>query len=115
MSEDFQAKTRETHASQCESLQGPLRDHYAITYGIVCDSILNTSRFFHVTEGLIPDVMHDVLEGVLPYVTKELLKNLISGRVVTFADLHSAMQSFPYAGQDLKNRPVPVERKTLRS
>lgn len=115
LSSEFQARSRETHASQCASLEGPLHDHYATTFGIAHDSILNTSRYFHVTEGLIPDVMHDVLEGVLPYVTKELLKYFLREDIITFSDLNSAMESFPYTGLDSQNRPVPIARTTLRS
>lgn len=29
-------------------------------------------RYFHVTEGLIPDVMHDILEGILPFEVAEV-------------------------------------------
>ena len=67
MSEAFIPRTQETHASQCVSLGGPLHDHFATTFGLHRDSILNTSQYFHVTEGLVPDVMDDVLEGCLPY------------------------------------------------
>ena len=34
------------------------------------DSILHQSNYFHVTKGLVPDIMHDVLEGCLSYVIK---------------------------------------------
>ena len=37
-------------------------------------SILPESRYYHVVGGLPPDAMHDILEGVLQYHTKELLK-----------------------------------------
>ena len=64
-------------SNHCTYLGGPLQEHVATTYGVVRDSILNKSRFFHVTEGLAPDIMHDVLEGAL---TKELIKyaNLVN-------------------------------------
>jgi hypothetical protein len=44
---------------------------------------VNSSRYFHVTEGLVPDVMHDILEGVLPLELKELMRFLISEKVIT--------------------------------
>lgn len=61
VSEAFQLRTRATHNAQCSSLGGPLHNHYATTYGIHQDSILNSSRYFHVTDGLVPDVMNNVL------------------------------------------------------
>ena len=59
----FVRRTVETHKRHCQSLNGPLHEHVATTYGLTRDSILNSLRFFHVTSGLPPDVMHDVLEG----------------------------------------------------
>lgn len=36
-------------------------------------------RYFHVCDGsLLPDIMHDLLEGALQYETKLLLKSLIT-------------------------------------
>ena len=63
MADDFQTRTRETYTWHVEQLDGPLHDHIATTYGICCDSVLNSSKYFHVTEGLVMDVMHDILEG----------------------------------------------------
>lgn len=62
----FQLRTRATHESHCSSLGGPLHEHIATTYGLWRDAVMNELQYFHVTEGLAPDVMHDLLEGVLP-------------------------------------------------
>ena len=63
----------------------------ATTYGIHHDSILNTSRFFHVTEGLPQDIMHDVLEGTLEYEIKELLKYLIDETWPAIEDMNNKL------------------------
>ena len=60
-------RTRDTHAHHIRSLEGPLNSHSSMTYGLTRDSCLNSSSYFHVTEGLAPDIMHDVLEGVAQY------------------------------------------------
>lgn len=60
-----------------DALNGSLREHMATTYGLQFDSILNSSSYFHVTTGLPPDIMHDVLEGSLQHEVKELLNYLI--------------------------------------
>ena len=46
--EDFQPRTQEAHKLHCENLGSHLHDHFATTYGIHDDSILNISRFYHV-------------------------------------------------------------------
>lgn len=89
-------------------LQGDCTDHVATTYGLTRDSILNKSRYFHVTEGLPPDCMHDILEGTLQYEVKELLKSLISRGLITLEQINSRIALFPYSSCDVVNKPSPV-------
>lgn len=72
-------------------------------------------RYFHVTEGLIPDVMHDILEGVLPLEVKELLKYHINKKTFSLSELNAAMESFPDGGMDVSNKPTPISAATLAS
>ena len=51
-------------------------DHFSRTYGINRNSILSGSVFYHVVGGLPPDVMHDILEGVLHYEIEEICLKL---------------------------------------
>ena len=86
----FQLRTRETHKQHCDQLKGPLYNHVTTTYGLTRDSILNSSKFFHIVDGLVPDVMHDILEGSLQYEVKELLKYFIhTEKYFTLDELNS--------------------------
>ena len=88
----------------------------AITYGVSRDSILNSSKFFHVTEGLAPDIMHDVLEGCLQYEVKEILKYFIQDqKLFSLAELNRKITSFPYGYVDSANRPIPITNSSLTS
>ena len=52
---------------------------YSKEFGINCKSSLNDLKYFHVCDGfLIPDIMHDVLEGVLQYEVKLMLQYMIT-------------------------------------
>lgn len=115
MSDAFQMRTRQTHANHCADLGGPLHDHYATTYGLHRDSCLNTLTYFHVTEGLVPDVMHDCLEGCVQLEVKQLLKSFISRRLLSIPTLNNLLQSFPYLGPDARNRPSIITEVTLAS
>ena len=59
--------------------------------------------------------MHDLLEGLLPYEAKELIKHLISGKVISLSELNKAIESFPYVGPDARNKPAPIATTTLSS
>lgn len=66
------------HAEHIQLLENStVREHYSMTFGISRDSILNSLKYFNVVDETIPpDVMHDLLEGYLPYTTKLLLNQL---------------------------------------
>ena len=74
-------RTRQTHATHIHDLNGALSSHISTIYGVVFQSILNTSKYFRVTDGLVMDIMHDVLEGILQYEVKELIKYLVSEKI----------------------------------
>ena len=51
-------------------------DRASIKYGINRKSVLTQLKYFDICNGgLIPDLMHDMLEGLLPYETKLVLKH----------------------------------------
>lgn len=113
---EFILRTRETHSYHCSSLDGPLHDHMATAYGITCNSVLNSSRFFHVVDGLIPDVMHVILEGTLQLHLKWLLRYLIRGEeLFSLETLNHRIQSFKYGQADSKNKPTIISHETLSS
>jgi len=97
-------------------LHGPLHDHITTTYGLPRNSILNTSKFFHIVNGLAPDKMHDVLEGSLQYEVKELLKHFIYvERYFTLGILTDGINDFPYVLSDKATRPAMIVPSVLAS
>ena len=75
----FEIRSDVRHSYHCDVLErsdlSPAdQQHFSIVYGVNRRALLNTSEFFSVTSGaLIPDIMHDVLEGVLPLEVKLML------------------------------------------
>ena len=86
----------------------------ATTYGVQFDSILNSSSFFHVTTGLPPDIMHDILEGSLQYEVKELLNSLVNEKsYFSLAILNQKIERFPYMQTDKDNKPATITAANL--
>lgn len=109
-------RDRASHTAHCLSLTGPLCEHYSTNFGVNHNSILNTSRYFHVTEGLVPDAMHDLLEGVLPLEMKKMIKIFINEKkYLTLQELNKRIELFPYTGPDSRNKPAPIALTTLNS
>ena len=103
------------HASYCQDLGGALHDHVAVTYGVTRDSILNTSRYFHVIDGLVPDIMHDILEGAVQLNINLLLLELKSRELLNLKVLNSRIASFCYGPVDAVNKPTPLPENALVS
>ena len=90
-----------------------MHNHVAVTYGVTRKSILNTSRYFHVVDGLVPDIMHDVLEGAMQLKINLLLRELIGGGFFSLKTLNSRIVSFCYSPVDAVNKPTPFSDKSL--
>ena len=107
-------RTRDGYNDQCNRLdQG---DHYKKTYGLNKFSLLNTSRYYHVVGGLPPDAMHDILEGVLQYVIKELLKVFIfEKKYFRLDDLNGRIATFDFGYHNDTNKPAPIQAQKLTS
>ena len=102
------------HAHQVR--QVALDPNLASAYGVKRDSLLNTSKYYHVVEGLASDVMHDVLQGVIPKVTKLILAHLVDEGHFSVDVLNEKIRNFAFGATDSKNKPEPkISQATLRS
>ena len=83
-------------------LHGNFADH-STTYGVV----LNDIPDFHVADGQMPqDVMHVLLEGVLPFEIKLMLKVFIVDKCYfNLDDLNGRLANFVYGRNDLRSKP----------
>lgn len=98
----FQHRTRETHKSHCSSLEVSLHEHIATTYGLWRDAVLNELEWFHVTEGLVPDVIHDLLEDVVPLCVKFLLKHFVNTGIMHIHELNRRIECFKFGPMDVR-------------
>lgn len=61
---------------------------------------------YHVVDGLPPDIMHDLLEGVVPFELALVIKCLIDQRFFTLDELNGIISDWNYGPQDKANKPV---------
>ena len=76
----------------------------AATYGVEKRCPFLNLPYFKVTESFPPDVMHDVLEGVIPVTLKLVI--LVLKRIVTIAQINTEIETFSFGRNDIKNKPV---------
>ena len=99
--------------AHCAGLEGSLRDHIATTYGVSRNSTLNSLKYFSVTNCLVLDVMHDILEGSLQLCTKLLLNQfIVDKKLFTLAVLNHRITSYKYRPA-ITEKPSSISWTTL--
>lgn len=79
--------------------------------------MLNELKHFHVCDGsLLPDITHDVLEGVLQYEVKLMLKHMIYVEQYFSLDfLNTRLENIELSCTEAKNRPTCISSITMSS
>lgn len=113
---DFTPRTAETYDYHCSLLDGPLSAEDSITYGINYESPLNEIENFHVINQLPQDIMHVLLEGVIPYEISLLLTKFIVYQKYFSADhLNDRIACFSYSIQEARDKPSPIKGSIFTS
>lgn len=64
LEERFELRNKEDHKRYCTLIENDITGTKSKEYGVNRNSALNDLTYFHVCDGsLIPDIMHDILEG----------------------------------------------------
>jgi hypothetical protein len=80
---DFNIRSSIQHSKNCDVLEMSdltvaERQHFSSLYGINRRALLDSLKYFNVASGaLVPDIMHNILEGALPLEVKLMLKVFI--------------------------------------
>ena len=106
-------RSPEEHDEFCDEIEedpSKSREH-----GINSNSVLNDLKYFHVSSGaLVPDIMHDMLEGALQYEAKLIMQEFIyNDHYVSLADINSVIENFDFGHSEGKTRPTPISAQTL--
>ena len=102
---------------QCDLLEDEeSEEDYSMEFGINCRSSLMSLEYFNLCSGcLVPDILHDVLEGALQYEAKLLLKHcILVEKHFTLHYLNQLIDTFELGYME-SDRPSEITSKTLRS
>ena len=105
-----------SHKHHCSLVAEDSSGTVSKEYGVNRDSILNELTYFHVCDGsLLPDVMHDLLEGALQYKVKLLLNYMIDNCSLTVQEFNSRLQNIDLGYMEMNNKPTATSVKTMNS
>lgn len=73
--------------------------------GVKGDSCLNSLKYFHITENVCVDAMHDILEGLAPLEIKLMLQHFIYMEKLFTLEQLNKFTSFDYGYNNGKSKP----------
>ena len=113
---EFIPRTIHSYNYHCSLLDGPLWSEHSTTYGVNCSSVLNDLYGFHVVDQLPQDIMHCLLEGVVPHELTLLLTDYITiQKLFTCEQINDRIACFSYSTHEAKDKPSPIRIQSLAS
>ena len=106
----FQRRSKATHQYQINMIQQ--NSAYSQMFGLKFDSPLNNLDYFHTSTMLPPDIMHDLLEGIVPLEIKLSVENFIQNGFFSLDDLNSKIRTWNYGPLDILDKP-PILNKQI--
>ena len=114
-SQNFNLRDEETYENQCDVLTDPglqrNRGYWSKMYGINRRSILCELRDFPVTQNILQDPMHCLLEGICGQEIALFLNHIIYDLGLVSLDwVNEKLKIFEYMGRDACNKPNEIEK-----
>lgn len=81
-----------------------------LIYGIHSECPLNKLKYFHAAEGIPPDPMHDLLEGIVPYELALVFRQLIIEKYFDFDTLNFRVEQFNFNRSDQADKTYKISQ-----
>lgn len=82
--------------------------------GINFETVLNQLPYLHVTENLVFDIMHDVLEGVFPDFFVLMINKFLHKKCLTLDKLNHRLEAFDYGRHYSKSKPSIIKTSFVK-
>lgn len=115
--EECDLRDEMTHLDQCSELKeltGQDFSQYSKLCGVNNLSPLHKAPFFKLTKCFPQDIMHILLEGVVPHEFTLLVAYLLEEKYLTLSELNSKIESLQYNYHDLKNKPSIIQKEAMK-
>lgn len=74
-------------------------------------NVLNNLQNYNMFKNGTVDIMHDILEGAVPFALKIFFKYLTEHKILTSTKIQSILYSYQYTYLDRKNKPTKITLK----
>lgn len=103
----FEMRTKEKHQQHVQDVQQD--STLTVQYGVKNSCpLIDNLKHFHAIGGFPPDLLHDLLEGIVPVEMALCLEDLIGKHYFSLESLNGAIKQFPYKFSDRTDQPQPI-------
>ena len=105
---NFTLRVQSVHAYHLEALESNVAN--GPVYGVLHKCPLLALPYFDVTTAFAPDLMHDLLEGVIPNLIHKLINHFVKAGTVTVDDINFRLTKGKDSSRDQPNK---ITQKTV--
>lgn len=105
----FVIRNKEVHDYHLQALEAS--ETNGPVYGVLHKCPLLHVSYFDVTTAFVPDIMHDMLEGVIPQVMVKVLQKALNDKLVTVDLLNFRLNEI----SGVSDRPNAFTSRTLKN
>lgn len=98
-------RNMEKYVKQLKIIAESVKVDYKKTHGIKRYCLLNNLRYYNMFKSLTVDIMHDINEGAMPFLTKKLFELLIFNKILSEEELITKIQFYDYGQTNKSNVP----------
>lgn len=102
-------RNKEKYMKQIAIIDESEKVNYSQTRGIKRFCLLNDLKYFHITQNISVDPMHDLNEGVIPFVMKHFIERCISLKIFSKKKIIQMIKFHDFGALNSKNRPSQLE------
>ena len=110
---DFELRAPEKHAMYLSEIEQDPRK--SVEYGINFASALDGVPHFSVVQNIPHDIMHDLLEGVIPYHLKLMLTFFADSKLVSIATVNDRLCRFDFGYTETCDIPSVIDEKVVKN
>lgn len=108
-------RTKENYEAQLAVIAESEKVDLKETFGIKRHCLLSNLKYYHIIENQTVDIMHDINEGVIPFMLKNLILYCLSQKILSLEEFNAKLRFYDFGYLDQSNRPsiVGLEKKNL--
>lgn len=101
-------RTMDNYEEHLSIIENSVKVNLSESCGVKRYCVLNDLAYFKIFTNMSVDIMHDLNEGVIPFLMQQFFSLIISSKIVNEDTLHKKFQYFDYGRLNSKNVPAKI-------